>query len=177
VTDDLKKLFVELAGLGENPSVWELVNAVKEIPYGRPKERSPEGVVHEWRGTCSTKHALLASLLEDRPEFDLRLIHRVYKVDRAAASDLFGPEAAAHVPPEGLVDVHTYGSLVVDDGRVVIDVTFPGEIWDGRPNMRLACGFGEDYPAGDDPWTLKASLVEKFCDPSVREPFIEALAS
>jgi hypothetical protein len=166
---DLKKRFVELAGLGENPSVWELVNAVKEIPYGRPSDRSPDGVITEWRGTCSTKHALLALLLEDRPEFDFQLFHRVYRV----SPSMF---PAAVVPSDGLVDVHTYGSLVVEGRTVAIDVTFPGEIWDGTSDMTLACGPGEDYPAGDAPWELKVSLVERFCDPSVREPFIASLS-
>jgi len=175
--DDLKRRFVELAGLSEDPSLWELVNAVKEIPYGRTSDRTPESVVTEWRGTCSTKHALLAELLADRPEFDLQLFHRVYRVDRASAERLFGPHAASVVPEEGLVDVHTYATLDVEGVRVRIDVTFPGEVWDGRSNLHLACGEGDDYPGGEDPWKLKASLVEQYCDPAVREPFIAALGS
>lgn len=158
--DDLKRRFCDRAGLGQNPSLPELVNAVKEIPYGRPSERTPAGVVEEWRGTCSTKHGLLALLVEDRPGLDLALFHRVYRVE-----------------PEGIVDVHTYGSLVVEGVRVLIDVTFPGEIWDGRSDMVLACGDGEDFPAGSDPWGLKASLVEKYCDPAVREPYIASLST
>lgn len=175
--DDLKRRFVELSGLGEDASLWELVNAVKEIPFGRSSDRTPDGVVTEWRGTCSTKNALLLELLADRPEFDMQLIHRVYRVDRDSATRLFGADAARFVPPEGLVDVHTYATVLVEGARVRIDVTFPGEIWDGRSDMRLACGEGDDYDAGADPWSLKASLVEQFCDPAVREPFIAALAS
>ncbi len=174
---DLKKRFVELAGLGENPSVWELVNAVKEIPYGRPTDRSPDGVITEWRGTCSTKHALLAALLADRPELDFELFHRVYRVDRTLALEVYGEHAARFVPEGGLTDVHTYGSLVIEGSRVLIDVTFPGEIWDGRSDMTLACGAGDDYPGGEEPWVLKQTLVERFCDPVLREPFIAALAS
>jgi hypothetical protein len=34
----------------------------------------------EWKGTCSTKHALLAQLLRERwPELQPRLVHRVYR--------------------------------------------------------------------------------------------------
>ena len=75
------------------------------------------------------------------------------------------------------MDVHTYATVTVGGERVRIDVTFPGELWDGRSDMALACGEGDDYEAGADPWTLKADLVERFCDPAVREPFIAALAS
>lgn len=131
----------------------------------------------EGRGTCSTKHALLLELLRDAPELDARLVHRVYRVDRAGARELFGERAAAFVPTEGLVDVHTYLTVVVDGRRTIVDVTFPSsETWDGTSDMPLACRPGNDVPATDDPWSQKAALVAAHCDPAVREPFIAALA-
>jgi hypothetical protein len=41
--------------------------------------------------------------------------------------------------------------------------------------MPLACGEGTDYDAGEDPLSTKAVLVDTYCDPAVREPFIAAL--
>jgi len=41
--------------------------------------------------------------------------------------------------------------------------------------MPLACGEGQDFPAGDDPAADKAALEASYCDPQVREPFIAAL--
>lgn len=49
--------FVRRAGLRDSCSITEVVNAVKAIPYGRPSKATAGGVVREWRGTCSTKHA------------------------------------------------------------------------------------------------------------------------
>ena len=178
MTDSLRDRFITRAGLSDQPSLWEIVEAVREIPYARPSERTPEGVVQDWRGTCSTKHALLVELLADRPETDIQLVHRVYRIDRKGAERQFGPSVASAVPPRGLVDVHTYATLLVDGRRVRIDVTFPGsKLWDGTSDMELACGDGDDHPAGDDPWELKDALVEGYCDPSVRELFIEALSA
>jgi hypothetical protein len=178
VNDDLKSRFIRRAGLVGEPSLWDIVEAVRAIPYGRPSRRTPEGVVDEWTGTCSTKHALLAELLDARPEFDLQLVHRVYRVDPQRARDLFGEEAARAVPPEGLVDVHTYGTVLIEGRRVAIDLTFPSPtVWDGRSDMPLACGDGDDYDAGDDPWATKERLVAEQCDPSVRERFVAALSS
>jgi hypothetical protein len=178
VDDDLKDRFLTRAGLSGEASLWELVEAVRAIPYGRPSVRTPEGVVDEWTGTCSTKHALLALLLEARPAFDLQLVHRVYRVTPALARERFGASAAAAVPDEGLVDVHTYATVLIEGRRVAIDVTFPAAaVWDGRSDMDLACRPGEDIPASDDPWEQKASLVAEHCDPSVREPFIAALSA
>ena len=177
MSDDLKDRFLVRSGLSGEPSLWDIVETIRAIPYGRPSQRSPEGVVQEWVGTCSTKHALLAELLSTRPEFDLQLVHRVYRVTPDEARERFGDAAAAVVPPEGLVDVHTYATVAVEGRRVRIDVTFPGPLWDGRSDMELACGEGDDYPAGDEPWALKDELVATHCDPDVRERFIAALAA
>ena len=178
MNEDLKRRFLARAGLSGEPSLWELVEAVRAIPYGRPSARSPDGVVEEWVGTCSTKHALLAELLSERPEFDLRLVHRVYHVTPSFAWERFGEAAARVVPEEGLVDVHTYATVLIEGRRVRIDVTFPSPvIWGGRSDMSLACGEGDDVPASKDPWGQKASLVSENCDPAVREPFIAALSS
>lgn len=174
--DDLKNRFIARAGLSGEPSLWDLVESVRAIPYGRPSVRTPDGVVDEWKGTCSTKHALLAELMKARPEFDLELVHRVYRVTPDEARMRFGDDAADVVPPEGLVDVHTYATVLVQGRRVRVDVTFPGPLWDGRSDMELACGDGTDHAAGDDPWALKDALVAQHCDPAVREPFIAALS-
>jgi hypothetical protein len=89
---------------------------------------------------------------------------------------MFGERAAAAVPPGGLTDVHRYLTAVVDGRRIEIDATFPGPPWDGRSPMPLACGPGEDHPAGPDPDADKRALEARHCDPAVREPFIAALS-
>lgn len=131
----------------------------------------------EGRGTCSTKHALLLELLREAPELDVRLVHRIYHVDRSRTRELFGSRAAAAVPADGLVDVHTYATLDVEGRRTIVDVTFPSvEKWDGVSDMPLACAEGVDVAANDEPWAQKAELVAEHCDPDVREPFIASLA-
>ncbi len=94
------------------------------------------------------------------------------------ARELFGDEAAAAVPDEGLTDVHRYLLLTLRGRTVRVDATFPGDApWDGRSDMPLACGDGGDFPAGEDPDADKRALEARFCDPAVREPFIATLAA
>ena len=81
------------------------------------------------------------------------------------------------MPQGGLVDVHRYLTVVLDGRRVALDVTFPGERWDGRSPLPLACSQGEDYEAGAHPDADKLALEERYCDPVAREPFIAALAA
>jgi hypothetical protein len=154
-----------------------LVESVRRLPYGRPSDRSVAGMLREGRGTCSTKHLHLARELARRfPETRPEIVHRVYRIDPEAAGRTFGPAAAASVPPEGVVDVHRYITAEIGSARVAIDATFPGAPpWDGCSPMPLACGPGEDHPAGDDPDAAKRALDARHCDPAVRERFIAAL--
>lgn len=169
---------VKRAGLSPTPTFEEVVRALAAIPYGRPACRTPEGVLEDWRGTCSTKHTLLALVCEESfPERALEVVHRVYRLLPDEARALFGGVAAATVPSEGLVDVHTFATALVGGRRLPIDVTLPrNQSWDGGSPMEIACGPGEDHPAGTNPLASKAMLVTERCDPTVREPFIEALA-
>jgi len=154
-----------------------LVEMVRGLEYGRPSDRSVEAMLDEGRGTCSAKHLFLARRLsEDCPECEPRLFHRVYRVDRERARRDFGERAAAVVPPEGLVDVHRYMTIEVNGRRTIIDATFPGPPWDGVSDLPLACGPGVDHPSEGDADSEKRELEDRYCDPVLRERFIEALS-
>jgi orotate phosphoribosyltransferase len=159
-------------------SLVELVEAARALPYGRPSDRTVEGMLREHRGTCSTKHLFLAEILAERfPETEPLIVHRVYRLDRGHARELFGAEVAESVPADGLVDVHRYLTITVEGQRITLDATFPGAPWDGQSSLPLACGPGRDYPAGQDPDAEKHALEQEHCDPATREPFIAALTS
>jgi hypothetical protein len=162
---------------GDGALLIGLVEAVREIPYGRPSERTVEGMLREQRGTCSTKHLYLAQQLAQQfPTTEPEIIHRVYRLDRDRARQLFGEEIAQTIPPGGLIDVHRYLTIMIDGRRLTVDATFPGAPWDGSSPMPLACGPGEDIPASEQPDRDKRALERRHCDPTIREPFIAALA-
>jgi riboflavin synthase len=165
--------------LAANASLADLVEAVRALPYGRPSDRSVNGLMRERRGTCSTKHLFLAqALLERFPHTQPQIVHRVYRAEREQIRERYGDEVAAAVPEDGLVDVHRYLLIQVEGRQITLDVTFPaGEPWDGRSSLPLACGPGEDVAAGDDPDSDKRALEARYCNPAVREPFIVALTA
>lgn len=135
-------------------------------------------MLHEGRGTCSTKHLFLAELLGERfPDTQPQIVHRVYRLSQEGAADLFGPRVASLIPVTGVVDVHRYLTATVHGERIIIDATFPGKPWDGFSSLPLACGPGEDHPAGQDPDAEKRALEAQHCDPQLREPFIAALTA
>jgi hypothetical protein len=163
--------------LARDTSLVELVEAVRALPYERPSDRTVDAMLRERRGTCSTKHLFLARALSERfSETQPQIVHRVYRLDRKQAERLFGSRVAEVVPAVGLIDVHRYLTITLGGQRVTLDATFGGETWDGRSSTALACGPGEDFPAGEQPDAEKRALEAQHCDPSVREPFIAALA-
>jgi 8-oxo-dGTP pyrophosphatase MutT (NUDIX family) len=180
LTEFTRALFdaVQVVLLSKSDGLVDMVEMVRRLPYGRPRNRTVEGMIRERRGTCSTKHLFLAKALAERlPETDPLIVHRVYTLDRARARELFGAAVAETVPADGLVDVHRYITVALEGRRIEIDATFPGPAWDGRSPLPLACGPGQDYPAGEEPDAEKRALEEQHCDPTVREPFIAAISS
>ena len=168
--------FVNRSGVVD-PDLRSTVLALSRIPYGRPTSPTAAGVIHEWRGTCSTKHLLLRDLLKDRwPSTAVQLWHRVYRLTPELARVRWGPEVASSVPDDGLADVHNYATVQLTREPVVLDVTFPVASWDGESSMDVASGEGEDRPAGHDLIAEKEQLVAAYCDPAKREPFIAALS-
>jgi hypothetical protein len=168
--------FVRKSGLTD-PDFRSTVLTISCIPYGRTASPTAAGVVHDWRGTCSTKHLLLRDLVGERwQSIDVQLWHRVYRLTPELARAKWGPTVASTVPFDGLIDVHNYATVRVAGAPVIIDVTFPITMWDGTSPMSVASGPGEDQPAGHDLMAEKQRLVTKYCEPAKREPFITALS-
>ncbi len=173
---------LERASLGalfrQDCSLVELVEAVRALPIGLPSEPTVERALLEARGTSATKHLLLAQLLARRlPETEPALVHRVYRLDRARALELYGEAIAATVPDEGFVDVHRYLTVALDGRRISIDATVPGPPWEGHSPMEPVCGPGRDFPAGADPDADMRELEREHCDAAARAAFIAAPAA
>jgi hypothetical protein len=101
------------------------------------------GVMREWRGTCSTKHALLTDLIESRgPELRSRIVHRVYRLTREVAVRSSGPSPTRSLMMALLMFTRT--SSCRSGKPLHIDVTVPGQGWDGTHDLALACGDGFD---------------------------------
>jgi hypothetical protein len=161
-----------------NSSLVELVEAMRSMPFGLPSERTVESMLLEARGTSAIKNLFLGQVLAQRfPMTEPVLVHRVYRLEHERALELYGPEIAATVPDEGLIDVHRYLSIAVEGQRVSLDVTVPGERWDERSALGPVCGAGQDFLAGADPDAAMAALEREHCDADARAAFLAALAA
>jgi len=159
-------------------SLVELVEAVRALPRGLPSEPTVESMLLEARGTSATKHLFLGQVLAQRfPETEPALVHRVYRLDRTRALELYGPVVADTVPADGLVDVHRYLAVTLGERRISLDATAPGSPWDGRAQLEPVCGPGSDFAVGADPDGAMRALERGHCDAAARAPFLAALAA
>ncbi|MDQ4127000.1 MAG: hypothetical protein M3151_03470, partial [Actinomycetota bacterium] len=96
---------------------------VRRLPYGRNSDRADYGLVlEEGRGTCSTKHALLAALARDYGlPVELRL--GVYEMDGRNTPGV-GPVLARY-GLDGVPEAHCY--LAYRGARVDLTRTVPTE--------------------------------------------------
>jgi hypothetical protein len=157
----------------------ELVEAMRALPYGQPEPPTPEGMLREARGTSQLKHLFLAQVLAQRfPEMSPRIVHRVYRLERERARELFGVGVAAAVPPGGVVDVHRYLRVVIEQRPIELDVSLGGAPWDGHEALAPVCGDGEDFETerDEDADADLRRLEAERCDAAERAPLLAALA-
>lgn len=161
---------------------------VRDMPYQRASTREPEAIVHEWRGTCSGKHYLLAGIFRELG-MDSRIVMCTHRFTRENTSHF--PEALRSlVASEPVPDVHTYIRLKTDAGWMNVDGTWPSAteplgmpvnrtFAEGR-DMEIACDPVDSFivPSGDDPQAFKEQLIAEFCGSSstIRDEFIEGMS-
>ena len=164
------------------PDERELFELVWDMPYARSSGHDPEVIVRGWRGTCSTKHELLAALYAE-----LGLRSTVY----ACTQEIRLPPGAA---PElagwsdgPVMDVHNYLVVHEPGGDRLVDATWPISTreW-GLPanewgaDMRIACVPLQTWALepGTDVAAFKAARLQERYSPEQlvrRDEFIQAV--
>ena len=164
------------------PDEREVFELVRDLPYARASGHAPETVIAEWRGTCSTKHELLAALYAELgvPSTIYACTQEIRLPDGAA------PELAAW-NGEPVIDVHNYLVLHERGGDRLIDATWPlAARAAGLPanewghDMQIACTPLETWALkpGEDVATFKdAKLRERYTPEQLerRDEFIRAV--
>ncbi len=108
-------LSLELLDLGISNFINAL-NYIQKIPYGRNSNRSDYTlIIKEQKGTCSTKHAYLASLADQ--SHDINLFMGIYKMNEKnthGVSDVLKKWQLAFIP-----EAHCYLKI----NQNIIDIT------------------------------------------------------
>ena len=123
------------------------VRHVQALPYGRTSRPDYELVLTECRGTCSSKHALLAALARENG-LAVELVLSIYEMTEANTPGV-GEELARH-GLSSIPEAHCY--LRTDRG--VIDVTMP----EGSPTGTARHFLHEEAIRPEDVGAYKTSV-------------------
>ena len=170
--------------------VYELV---RDMPYGRASAPQPQITIREWRGTCSGKHYLLQSLIEELG-FSTILIACTSEFT-AANSPWLPPELGATVEKRPVPDLHDFLRVQINttaegDAWMTVDATWPlasrelglpvNERWRRGHDMLVACDPIELFhvPEDADPHAFEQQLIKREIGDQAerRERFIDALS-
>jgi len=180
-----------LLASGAELDAGRVFSLVRDMPYQRASDRSPETTVAEWRGTCSGKHYLLQKLFEELG-LPTKLIActSITPVD----PDEVDPEMQKlyEAANQRFVDVHNYLLVSVPDGsQMIVDATWPlsarrygmavNEDFILGQNQELATKPVETWvvPPDSDPQAFKDQLLKEHFTPvelQFREVVIDKLS-
>ena len=138
VTDRRERLTAE--------SVFSLV---RDMPYVRASSRNPKSIIVECSGTCSGKHYLHSSLLNELG-YQTQLVmctHR-FTLDNTGHFPEFLKKIVAEKP---VPDVHTYARLLNDGNWMNVDATWPKCAEELGISVNLDFGLGKDMELACDP--------------------------
>ncbi|TMW71046.1 hypothetical protein [Alteribacter natronophilus] len=156
----------------------EIAAFVRDLPYGRNTDRSDYRLIlTEGKGTCSTKHALLAALCGEHGKDDIRLYTGIYQMNgqnTPGTGPVLSRHGLTHVP-----EAHCY--LKFNDER--FDFTRPGAKAEGITAEKAITPeqIGEDkvrfHRRYTSEWIKTENLPYELKDVwQIREQCIEALA-
>lgn len=153
------------------PDVPEAFALVRDMPYARAETHDPADILRGWRGTCSTKHELLAALLAERGIGSTVIACTQEIIPPPGAA----PQLLALSGGEPVVDVHNYLVVHAPGGDMVVDATWPLAAAEAGLPVNQAWVWGEDQTIACTPlesWPVPAGeSVADFKDRLLRERY------
>lgn len=136
---------------------------VRDMPYRRASDRSPETTIAEWRGTCSGKHYLLQALFAELGlPSQVMACTTIYPID---PDDVPASQYRLYEDANRrFVDVHNYLLVKLPGGgQMIVDATWPLSARKAGLTVNETFIFGQDH-------RLAAVPVESWQIPPDRDP-------
>lgn len=180
-----------LLDAGERIDAGVAFRLVRDMPYRRASDRRPETILREWQGTCSGKHYLLRTLLQEigLPSTVILATHEFTEEN----SPWLPPHLMTEVRLAPVPDVHTFLRVQYDpvqDHWMTVDCTWPSKArrlempanlsFEAGVDQKIACDPIEIFhvPEDEDPQALKERIIEGHVgrDGARRDAFISSLS-
>ncbi len=164
----LTNFFSKIVHNGEKVDAVSVFHAVRQLPYLSTGDRSIEGIVLRRAGSCSSKHILLAALLDKIGiKAEVELVLGDFATPLREAHNV--PAAFMTAAHEGIRDIHNIVRARVDGHIVVLDATWHDQVkpfgfrvndtWSGTGGTRIAVDVERMLGPSDDPAVDKAKII------------------
>jgi hypothetical protein len=153
----------------------QLTEYVRLLPYGRTSLAEPQAVLIERRGTCSSKHQLLAAVAHECERFEIKLTVGIYEMSEqntpgvgqvlSNASLLSIPEAHCYLTVDGARFDFTglaSGSASPFESLLAEHVVAPGDLPHIKPRLHkeaVAVWAAANGMAADDVWAIREACI------------------
>ena len=158
VDADLSAYLASIIGSDKTPNLTEVFHSVRRLPYLSSSDRSLETILKTGKGSCSSKHILLATLLNKLGiKAEVELVLGDFGSPLEAARDI--PDTLLKFSQQGIRDVHNVVRAWIEGQPVILDATWHDAV--------IPHGFRVNHHwegAGD---TVIAVDVEKFLGPAL----------
>ena len=164
----LTDFFSKIVHNGEKVDAVSVFHAVRKLPYLSTGDRSIAGILLRRAGSCSSKHLLLAALLDKIGiKADVELVLGDFARPLLQARNV--PDAFMTAAHEGIRDIHNIVRARVDGHNVVLDATWHDEVrpfsfrvndtWSGTGDTRIAVDVENMLGPSNDPAAEKAKII------------------
>ena len=144
---------------------------VRDMPYARSSTHDPAGIIGGWRGTCSSKHELLAALLAEHG-LSSSMVACTQEIKLPENAD---PQLEALANGGSVVDIHNYLIVHAPQGDMKVDATWPLAAAEAGLPVNPAWVWGQDMRVAAVPkesWIVPEGVsVSDFKDELLRERY------
>jgi hypothetical protein len=153
------------------PLLVDLFQTVRQLPHHSSGDRSIAGILASGRGSCSSKHILLAALL-NRIDIraDVELVQGDFATPLRSARNI--PPVLSAAAQQGVPDIHNVVRAWIDGVPVVLDATWHDAVkpygfrvndsWNGAGDTEIAVDVTEFLGPATDPAAAKAAMLARW---------------
>lgn len=183
---DISDFLASLAKAGQEPDIAEIFHGVRRLPYHSSGDRSLMGILKSKRGSCSSKHILLAALLNSvGVRAQVELVQGDFATPLRAARGI--PVSFVEAARSGVRDIHNVVRAWLNGRPTVLDATWHDDVkphrfrvndaWEGEGDTEIAVDVESFLGPAADVAAAKAHIISSWpnAEQARRRAFLEQI--
>ncbi len=165
---DISDFLASLGKVGQQPDAVAIFHGVRRLPYHSSGDRSLSGILKSRKGSCSSKHLLLAALLNRvGVQAQVELVQGDFATPLRTAHGV--PASFSEAAKSGVRDIHNVVRAWLDGRPTVLDATWHDDVkpygfrvndaWQGEGDTEIAVDVESFLGPATDAAAAKAQII------------------